>query len=791
MRKVVPIPRFMWAGIAVIIALSCACAQSHPFRVRDSIALTTFNEPSELLHDAKPLFSPDGKHFLIVTSRGIVETDQIESTLWIYSTRAVRSFVRSGSTSHGLRPRRLASAAGCPVGSTFDSYGALITDPRWAANSQHVYFLRQNARGDRQLYEVDAGGGSSHRITPFGYDVPRYTVAAGTSVAMITRPIRNEGRTARFFGDEINQNARDMTGLSLSSILFSHPLGLAQQLRNTQLWVTRVGTTGHVIQGNDSSFTDFGIVDKLSLSPTGRWLARLVPVTSMPSNWARYEPNPMFPYVRVQPRDPYRISPTNLLRLKSYAVIDVRSGKEVFRVAAPNARGLGVGSVDKAVWSHDETRLLLTNTYLPLEDGIEEQHQQRLRPCVVLDIEFSSKAFHCIVFSQFPKSGTQPPWLLDVSFGASKDEVILRYSGSSVERYQLNDDQWIREKPAEQYPSERSSRSKADRAKGGLQVTIRQSLNSSPALWAADQASGKSRQLWNPNPQLSQMKLGEASVYRWKDGNGIEWTGGLIKPVDYDPGKRYPLVIQTHGFSDGIFKDVTDGAYPTAMAARPLASAGIMVLQIPDYKGKEVATSAEAELYVEGYRSAIAHLTSEGLIDPKRVGIIGFSRTCWHVETALIEFPALFAAATIADGVDESYMQYHLFSEDSAHRSEFERINGAKPTGEGLKKWLEHAPGFRLDTVETPLRIEAIGQNSVLVEWEIYSSLRVRNVPVDLIYNPRGQHILQRPLDRMASQQGNVDWFEFWLQGHKADRPDQASEYRRWQAMGGSTSDSK
>jgi dipeptidyl aminopeptidase/acylaminoacyl peptidase len=281
------------------------------------------------------------------------------------------------------------------------------------------------------------------------------------------------------------------------------------------------------------------------------------------------------------------------------------------------------------------------------------------------------------------------------------------------------------------------------------------------------------------------MKLGEATVYHWKDADGVEWTGGLIKPVDYIPGKRYPFVIQTHGFSDGIFKGVTDGAFPTAMAARPLASAGIMVLQVPDNRGNEFATSSEAQRHVEGFRSAIAQLTSEGLIDPKRVGIIGFSRTCWYVESVLIKYPTLFAAATIVDGVDESYMQYRLFAQEAeSFVEEFEKINQAKPIREGLQKWLALAPGFHLDRIETPVRIEAIGPRSVLLEWEIYSSLQQQGKPVDLIYIPNGQHILQKPLDRLASQQGNVDWFRFWLKGQEGnENPIPRADYHRWNSL--------
>jgi dipeptidyl aminopeptidase/acylaminoacyl peptidase len=243
-------------------------------------------------------------------------------------------------------------------------------------------------------------------------------------------------------------------------------------------------------------------------------------------------------------------------------------------------------------------------------------------------------------------------------------------------------------------------------------------------------------------------------------------------------------VIQTHGFSDGNFKGVTDGAFPTAMAARPLASVGIMVLQVSDNRGKEFATSAEAQRYIEGFRSAIAQLTSDGLIDPKHVGIIGFSRTCWYVETALIKYPTLFAAATIVDGVDESYVQYRLFAQESeSWGEEFEKINQAKPIREGLQKWVGIAPGFHLDRVETPLRIEALGPRSVLLEWEIYSSLQQQGKPVDLIYIPDSQHVLQRPLDRLASQQGNVDWFRFWLQDSHGKESNESAQYLRWERL--------
>jgi dipeptidyl aminopeptidase/acylaminoacyl peptidase len=778
---------------AFVICLLQTQAQRQPFTVRDSIELTTFNEPSELERDAKPVFSPDGKHFLVVTTCGLIRLDRLKSVLWIYDTAAVRSFVTKQERQAQLKPRQIVSVIGVPLAFSLDAYDALISDVRWSADSRRVYFLSQSATGDQELYEVDARTTAARRLTPKGYDVQKFAVVDRTIAATVLRSLGKRDSSPLLSGQAINRNASAVTELPLVKILFPSGTDRWQDLRDIRVWTAKEGESGRFLGGANSHQIDTGVIDVLSLSPKSHSAVRLLPVESIPDSWTSYEPTPLLPAVRINPKKPDIVSPRNIMRLKSYVVLDLRSGKELFRINAPNARPLGLDIPDKAAWSADEYRLLLTNTFLPLEETSDQERARRHYPCVVADVELPSREVRCITFSHFGKPASQEPAdtpsLRDVSFGADKDEVILQYRGSPsplLERYRLHGDHWVLEEPVTSHgdtpPPPPSSNTAPSLS--GLEVAVRQTLNSAPTLWATETSSRRTKQLWDPNPQLSRMKLGEASVYRWKGNDGVEWTGGLIKPLDYIPGKRYPLVIQTNGFSGSIFKEVTDGAFPTGMAARPLASVGIMVLQVPDNPGNVIATNAEAQRHVESFRSVIAQLTSEGLIDPKHVGIVGFSRTCWYVESALIKYPTLFAAATIVDGVDESYMQYLLFAQEAeTWGEEFEKVNGAKPIGDGLKKWLAFSPGFHLDQVKTPLRIEAIGPRSVLLEWEIYSSLQQQGKPVDLIYIPGGQHILQKPLDRVASQQGNVDWFRFWLKGSDDHNPSTPVQYTQWEKL--------
>jgi hypothetical protein len=255
----------------------------------------------------------------------------------------------------------------------------------------------------------------------------------------------------------------------------------------------------------------------------------------------------------------------------------------------------------------------------------------------------------------------------------------------------------------------------------------------------------------------------------------------LVKPVGYVAGKRYPLVIQVYNFDETQF--LSDGMMPTAFAARALASAGIVALQV-QRRLPHTFSPAEADAQLRGIESVIDQLAKEGIVDSNEVGLVGFSFSCWYVENALIKSPGRFRAATIADGLDVSYMQSHLWgvSNRSLER-EFEAIIGSKPSGSGLANWFMLAPGFHLDGVATPVRLEAIAPVSLVGEWEIYSSLQMQGKPVDLIYFPFGQHIHQRPLERLESQQGDVDWFRFWLQGYEDPDSSKREQYLRWERM--------
>lgn len=313
-------------------------------------------------------------------------------------------------------------------------------------------------------------------------------------------------------------------------------------------------------------------------------------------------------------------------------------------------------------------------------------------------------------------------------------------------------------------------------------------MNAPPRIVAIDHNGGRKAVLRDLNPQFRDLAFAKVEEISWKNPLGREEIGGLYWPVGYIAGRKYPLVIQTHGWIPGQFW--MDGPWTTAFAAQPLAGKGFFVLQMGEDSAQRLTdTPEEAPSAVAAYESAIDYLDGRGLIDRNFVGIIGFSRTCYYVTHMLAFSKYRIAAAVIADGVDVDYFQYFASSNaDPAQSAEVQALNGGAPFGGALSAWTKRVSAFHMDQVHTPLRIQALsGPGALLQEWNWFSGLYELGKPVEMVYLPNGAHILEKPWERMVSQQGDVDWFCFWLKGEEDPDPAKAGQYKRWRELRGLT----
>lgn len=746
--------------------------QSRPLSVRDGIELSMFSDPYTRSPDAQCQVSPDGNAFFVVTTRGILATDQLQSDLWLFSSKQVSDYLHERA-SRPPSPRLLVKHTVVPKALQYNSYGAVITKAQWSADSHSILFLTEEGGGKQRLFRVGISDRALNALTPAEINVEDFSEARGTVVfSAKSAPTR---RSNLLPGVQINGDATEVTGLALPDVLFpSHLLDSGSPDLPRDLWVKRGARLTRInrISGDGAwHFPESAAVQfRPAISPDGSAFIAAKPADHIPDAWNRYQfATDKYRFEKLE----IKHDPSGLIWSWPWEYVYVNPGRrEVFPlVDAPSAIQAGYYDPFLAKWSGDGKRVLVTSTYLPAKGPTKDES----RPCAVAVFTAADRTTSCVAYTRFPQSDVH---LDSASFGATSSEVVILWTSTGQtesETFHEMNRTWVRDVNSTIRPEKYV----------GLRVFLKQDINQPPSLWAAETTGSNSKEIWNPNPKLSQIDFGSASVYRWQDRTGYNWRAGLVLPPNFAPGHRYPLVIQTHGFfSEHEF--LLDGAYTTGSAARALASAGMVVLQMGDRTDRHIRPATEeASLMSLAFQSAIEHLNSDGLIDPAEVGIIGFSRTSWYVEDALIRFPHLFKAATIIDGVDQSYMSYMLFcTEYWECRVDHENANGGAPFGEHLATWLRSAPGFNLAKVQTPLRIEAIGATSILGEWETYSSLTLQRKSVDLVYLPNAQHILQKPLERLASQQGNVDWFSFWLKGMiPRQSPFHDQELSHWTAM--------
>ena len=192
-------------------------------------------------------------------------------------------------------------------------------------------------------------------------------------------------------------------------------------------------------------------------------------------------------------------------------------------------------------------------------------------------------------------------------------------------------------------------------------------------------------------------------------------------------------------------------------------------------------TPEEGPCNVDGYETAVQLLAKKGLVDPQQVGIIGFSRSCFHVLEALTKSTLHFRAASITDGVNYGYWQY-LLGDDQSDFYDANAVIATVPAGKGLQEWLERSPEFTMDKVTSPLLATA-ARTEILYNWEPCAALRFLNKPVDFIVLNTTEHVLTNPRIRVVSQGTNIDWFRFWLQGYEDPDPSKADQYKRWEHL--------
>ncbi len=299
---------------------------------------------------------------------------------------------------------------------------------------------------------------------------------------------------------------------------------------------------------------------------------------------------------------------------------------------------------------------------------------------------------------------------------------------------------------------------------------------------------GKPLVLTHLNPEYDAIQLGQISPLSWSDKKGAagQAQAGLILPVNYLPGKHYPLAVMLYNLYNGkqFIADTDFTSYPAqTFAGRGYA---VLLMNLPSetfvYKEGdfEAAKAAEVDGVVSAVRSAVDLLVARGIADPKRMGIMGWSYGAFYTNYIVTHYPDWFQAAASGEGGNHDPGEY--WRENDVWREQERRFYGCGPYGKCYARWKEISPVLNVDRLKAPLLLE-YGGSGYPHGLEMHTAILEQGGQTELVIYADDQHVFFRPLNRYNSMMRHYDWFNFWLLGQEDPNPAKAEQYARWREL--------
>lgn len=682
-------------------------------------------------------FSPDATKFVIIVTKGNLARNTNDSSLLLFRTSEALT---------SPAPDVLLTMSSSSNGS-----GA-VNQLVWQDN-ETIAFLGETPNSVKQLYTFNIGTRLLTQVTHQRTSLLYYSLGPDGEFAYVT-----QAASVAIANTEAYREGIVVSSQRLDSLISGHDDG-GDFGRNRLFVVDGRGTREISVPGRISSN---GIC---ALSPDGQFLVVRSHVDRIPAEWKRYSDPLLKEFTATQ------LSHGQVSWITAYVLVSAHSGKSEQLMPSP------IQSLDSSIaWAPDSRSVAVAGVYLPINASDQGQLKARESKTFLAEVELQTR--RVIVISPEDELGNVGSEDYTRKLVWNPVSRVLTYLASksmlgapqSVTSFRRTNSGW-----------ERLASAASEKAQP--QITLEQDMNVPPRIVATDVGGHRKQVLLDLNPQFKALTFATVEEVEWNASDGHEVRGGLYYPVNYKKGSRYPLVIQTHGWERSAFW--IDGPFSTGFAAQALAGKDIFVLQADEiWGGSEFDTPSEFAREVSTLEGAIKYLDERGLIDRNHVGIFGFSRTGTVVAFALTHSEYRFAAASVADGSDFGDFEFMVFANTSPDAADtVEKFYGGLPVGGSLKQWMALSPHFSLDKVHTPLRLLATTPEMLLGQWGWFTTMVALNKPIEMIYLPKGVHVLQKPWDRLISQQGNVDWFAYWLKDEEDPDPTKIEEYRRWHDM--------
>ena len=275
------------------------------------------------------------------------------------------------------------------------------------------------------------------------------------------------------------------------------------------------------------------------------------------------------------------------------------------------------------------------------------------------------------------------------------------------------------------------------------------------------------RKLTASTDQVKEFLLATREVVSWRSKDGATIEGILIKPADFDPAVKRPLLCVIHGGPTGVDRPTLLDAryYPTDI----WAARGALVLKV-NYRGSAGYGEKFRQLNVRNLGvgdawdvlSGVDMLIAKGWVDPAKVGCMGWSQG-GYISAFLTTSTTRFAAISVGAGIS-NWATYYYNTDITPFTIQY---LGDDPADDPAI-YAKTSPMTFVKGAKTPTLIqhgEFDRRVPIANAYELRQGLEDRGVPVEMVVYKGFGHGITKPRSMRAVMQHNLAWFNHYLFG--------------------------
>lgn len=299
-------------------------------------------------------------------------------------------------------------------------------------------------------------------------------------------------------------------------------------------------------------------------------------------------------------------------------------------------------------------------------------------------------------------------------------------------------------------------------------IFTRESFEEFPNIRISDLNFSSQVVISDVNPQQKEYNWGTAELVHWTSLDGLPLTGMLIKPENFDPSKKYPMIVNFYEkSSDRLHSHRAPNPGRSSINYSFYTSRGYLIFNPDVYYRVGYPGESAFNCVIPGVTSLI----EKGYVDEDNIGTQGHSWGGYQI-AYLVTKTNIFKAAESGAPVVNMISAFGGIRWDTGLSRQFQyehtqsRIGGTP--WEYPQRYFENSPIYNIDKIHTPLLImhnDADGHVPWYQGIEFFMSLRRLGKPSWLLNYNGARHW---PLKMQNRKDFNIrmqQFFDHYLQG--------------------------